>query len=108
MKLKDTIKTLSLITLIISFTACGGGSGGSSNEEEQSIEEPTETTIDITISCVTDPSVEDIENYITLESGDTITKEGDVTIITYHDSDGEKKVCKDEDSTGTAYIVKAQ
>ena len=92
MKLKDTIKTLSLTTLIISFTACGGG--GSSNEEP--IVEHTETTIDITIPCLTNPSVGDIENYITLESGDTITKEGDVTIITYHDSDGEKRVCKDE------------
>ena len=109
MKLKDIIKTLSLTTLIISFAACGGGGGGSSNEEEpiiEPIEEPVETTIDITIPCVTNPSADDIENYITLQSGDTITKEGDVTITTYHDSTGEKKVCKDSSSTGSAYILK--
>lgn len=105
MKLINTIKTLSLITLLISLTACGGGGGSSSNGEDP-ITEPVETTIDITIPCVTNPSEGDIDNYITLQSGDTIMKEGDVTIVTYHDSEGVKKVCKDENSTGNAFILK--
>jgi len=97
MKLINTIKTVTLVTLAtLSFTACGS---------EGSFEE-NESTVDITIPCVTNPTVDDIDNYITLQSGDTITKEGEVTIVTYHDSDGVKKVCKDENSTGNAFILK--
>jgi len=101
MKLVNTIKTLALIIPIISFTACGGGGGGSNSTDDT-----PPTQIEITVECVTNPSETDIESYITLESGDTITKTGEVTITTYHDSDGVKKVCKETTSTGSAFVVK--
>lgn len=117
MQPKDIIKTLFLGTLILTFTACGGGGDGSFEEETiveepivetPVIETPISSTIEISVPCVTDPTQNDIESYITLESGDTISKEGEVTIITYHDSDGVKKVCKDETSTGSAFIEKGK
>jgi len=103
MKLLNTIKTLALVIPIISFTACGGGGGGGGSD---STDDTSPTQIEITVECVTNPSETDIESYITLESGDTISKTGEVTITTYHDSDGVKKVCKETTSTGSAFLVK--
>ena len=102
MKSKITQYALPLLIALI-FSACGGGGGGSvSSENEGTIQ------IDISIPCETDPALLEtaIDTYILLESGDTISKSGDVTIITYHDSTGEKRVCKDASSTGNAYILR--
>lgn len=104
MKTVKIIK-LTLISLLAStiLAGCGGGGGGSDASFENT---NTATQIDISIPCVTNPSTTDIDSYITLLSEDTISKSGDVTIITYHDSDGVKKVCKDSSSTGSAYILR--
>lgn len=86
--------------IALGFSACGGGSGASF--------ESGGVQIDISIPCETDPAllVTAIDNYILLQSGDTISKSGEVTIITYHDSTGDKRVCKDQSSTGSAYILR--
>lgn len=86
--------------IALSFSACGGGGSDGSFENDGQV------TVDIDIPCEANPDADDIDSYITLLSGDTISKSGDVTIITYHDSDGVKKVCKDSSSTGSAYILR--
>ena len=99
--MKKQLKKYALPLIIaLGFSACGGGSDGSFDSSN------SQTQIDISIACVTNPIVTDIDTYITLNSGDTISKSGDVTIVTYHDIDGNKKVCKDQNSTGSAYILR--
>lgn len=99
--MKQTIVKYSLpLFIALGFSACGGGSDGSFENSNAQIQ------IDISIQCVANPALNDIDTYILLQSGDTISKSGDVTIITYHDSTGEKRVCKDQNSTGSAYILR--
>jgi hypothetical protein len=98
---QQLLKYTTTFFIALGLSACGGGGGSASFENTN-----TATQIDISIPCVTNPSTTDINNYITLLSGDTISKSGDVTIITYHDSDGDKKVCVDGSSTGSAYILR--
>lgn len=100
MKTKLIQYTLPLF-IALSFSACGGGGGS-----DASFENSGTVQIDISIPCVTNPALNDIDNYILLQSEDTISKSGDVTIVTYHDSTGEKRVCKDQNSTGSAYILR--
>lgn len=101
---KQLLKYSLPLIIALGFSACGGGGGGGSDASFESGNGTIQ--IDIDIQCVTNPNVNDIDTYITLESGDTISKSGDVTIVTYHDVDGNKKVCKDQNSTGTAYILR--
>lgn len=94
MKLKNIIKTVTFLTIIItSFTACGGGGSSSSFEN-------SETLIPITIACDTNP----IDLYETLNSGDVIIKDtSDAVVSIYHDVLGNKKVCL---VSGIAHIVR--
>ena len=86
------------IVIAISFTACGGGGGGDSSFSDSN------TTIPITISCVSSPSSNDFASYITLNSGDEIVKdEVGTNVTTYHNVGGEKKVCL---NNGAAHIVR--
>lgn len=98
MKLKNILKLTLISTFAItSFTACGGGGSAGSFSD-------SETKIDITIACKTTPSAIDIDNYITLNTGDTIVKTTpSTTISTYHDTSGVKKVCL---VSGSAYILR--
>lgn len=100
---KQLIKCSLPLIIALGFSACGGGGGGSDSSFENS---NGQIQIDISIPCETNPSANDIDSYITLQSDDTISYSGDVTVITYHDSDGVKKVCKDKNSTGSAYILR--
>lgn len=86
---------LGLVTITaITLTACGGG-GGSSFKNE---------IIDINISCVASPSSNDFDMYITLYSGDQIVNDEAGTLVTtYHNINGEKKVCL---NSGKAHIVR--
>lgn len=98
MKLRNIIKTVTFLTIIItSFTACGGGGSSSSFEN-------SETLIPITIACVTNPTSTDIDLYETLNSGDVIIKDtSDAVVSIYHDVLGNKKVCL---VSGIAHIVR--
>ena len=90
------VSVSSLILLSITLSACGGGSGGSFTNSQN--------VIAIDVECVT-PSA--IETYIKLESGDTISiASGTPTIVTYHDTNGTKRVCLDSTSSGTANILR--
>lgn len=90
------IVSVSLLTLLtFTFNACGGGSGGSSGSQNI-------TAIDV--ECTTPAT---IDTYIKLESGDTISiASGTPTIVTYHDSNGTKRVCLDASSSGAANILR--
>ena len=99
---KQIVKYSLPLIIALGFSACGGGGGGS----DASSNNNGKIQIDIDIPCTTNPSANDIDTYVTLQSGDTISKSGDVTIVTYHDSNGNKKVCKDQASTGSAYILR--
>lgn len=83
-----------VIAIAFFINACGGDGSSAFTQE----------TIDINVSCVTSPSSSDIDTYLTLESGDSIVKDEDGTVVsTYHNSDGDKKVCL---NSGKAHIVK--
>ena len=92
--MKKIIITLTLIFTSLWFNSCGGGGSGGASV----------TQIQITVACVTSPTLTDIDAYITLLSGDTIVKDEDnTTISTFHDIDGVKKVCL---VSGSAHIVR--
>ena len=56
------------------------------------------------MECVVDATTSDIENYISLESGDTIIKDEDNTTLSiFYDAEGNEKVCLVE---GKAHILK--
>lgn len=100
---KQLIKYTLPLFIALGFSACGGGGGGGSDAYFENIQ----NQIVINVQCITDPTLLEIENYITLYSGDTITRSsGDVTIVTYHNIDGTKKVCQADLSTGSAYILR--
>jgi len=94
---KHKIASVSLFILLsITLSACGGGGGGGSDKSQN--------IIPINVKCTTP---ETIDNYIKLESGDTITiASGTPRIVTYHDASGTKKVCLDATSSGTANILR--
>ena len=90
------IVSVSLLTLLtFTFNACGGGSGGSSGSQN---------AIAIDVNCISSAA---ISSYIPLERGDTISiASGNPTIVTYHDSNGTKRVCLDASSSGSANILR--
>lgn len=95
--MKKIYSIILLIVVALNFTACGGGGGSSSFKQE---------IVDISINCVANPTSNDFDTYITLNSGDKIVNDdvgAQVTI--YHDIDGVKKVCLVE-NTGKAHIVR--
>ena len=91
------IVSVSLLTLLaFTFNACGGGSGGSFTNSQNAIA--------IDVPCTTPATIDD---YIKLESGDTISiASGTPTIVTYHDANGTKRVCLDASSSGSANILR--
>lgn len=99
---KQIVKYSLPLIIALGFSACGGGGGSDASFESGN----GTVQIDIDVQCVTNPALNDIDTYIELKSEDTISKNGDVTIVTYHDIDGNKKVCKDQNSTGSAYILR--
>lgn len=89
-----TFSLLAFCTIV--FSACGGG-GGASFSDSQNI-------IAIDVNCTTPAT---IATYIPLQSGDTITvASGTPTIITYHDVNGNKRVCLDPSTSGSANIIR--
>jgi hypothetical protein len=92
---RNMIKVAMLSLLTLGFSACGGGSDASF--------ENSETMIDINIPCQTTPTTTDISNYITLNSGDVVVKEGNATVSIYHDINGTKKICLE---SGNAHIIR--
>lgn len=91
------IVSVSLLTLLaFTFNACGGGgSGGSSGSQN---------AIAIDVNCTSSAA---ISSYIPLERGDTISiASGNPIIVTYHDSNGTKRVCLDASSSGSANILR--
>jgi hypothetical protein len=100
MKKRILINTLIATSITIGLTACGGGGGGGSDASFAD----AETLIPIDVNCTANPTQLDIDSYITLNSGDVIVKdEENTTISTYHDIDGNKKVCR---VTGSAHIIR--
>lgn len=79
-----TIKLILSTTLVVALTSC-------SKDEFQE----TEVIIPIDVICSKDSSkTEDINSYITMQSGDILEKSEDNTsIMTYHSQNGTKKVC---------------
>ena len=95
MKLKNILKIVTISAIILtSFTACGDDASFKDSEE----------LIPINIACVTSPDSNNIDSYITLNSGDTIVKDNDgAEISIYHDVNGVKKVCL---VTPSAHIIR--
>lgn len=92
--MKKIYSIVLLIAVALGFTACGGG-GGSSFKN---------AIIDINVACVASPSSNDFDTYITLYSGDEIVNDEAGTLVTtYHNINGEKKVCL---NSGKAHIVR--
>ena len=88
--MKKYLTYMITLAVILGFTACGGGDAAF---EGTSVE----------VSIVTCDSGT-IDTYTQLQSGDVIIKDEDnTTINTYHDIDGNKKICVD---TGSAHIVR--
>ena len=97
------LKTTTFITLItIGFSACSDNASFTNMTTSDVADSLAQQRIPIDVNCSTSPAV--IDDYITLESGDIITKEeASTSITTYHDIDGVKKVCL---NSGTATIVR--
>ncbi|MFK2823125.1 hypothetical protein ACOJTA_09455 [Malaciobacter sp. WC5094] len=96
--MKKIYSIVLLIAVALGFTACGGG-GGSSSSFKNAI-------VDINVTCVASPSSNDFDTYITLYSGDKIVNDEPGTqVTTYHNINGEKKVCLVANS-GKAHIVR--
>ncbi len=96
------MKNILLITFTIfislSFTACGGSSDGGEIVEVQ------KASINIDTYCVDNPTLQAIETYEILQSGDTLVKDENGTVVeTYHDENDNKKVCL---VNGSAHILR--
>ena len=96
LNINKLILLVTLTTIIIGFSACGGGDSDASFKN-------SETLIPIDINCTVTPTVLDISTYIELKSGDVIVEDENATIETYHDTNGTKKVCID---SGIAHIIR--
>ena len=98
--MKNIILTTITATIIIGLSACSDNADFTN--ETKVIAPAAQQRIAIDANC-TNPAV--IADYIALESGDIITKElKNSSIITYHDTDGVKKVCL---KYGKATILRA-
>ena len=100
--MKTILKTLSSTTIVfiaISFSACSDNASFSNKATKALIGATQRIAIDV--NCST-PAI--VADYVSLESGDTITQElNNTEIITYHDVNGVKKVCL---KNGKATIVR--
>ena len=97
--MKNIILFLSMLLTTLLFTACSHGGGSDDNNG---------TTISLVdVKCVTgNPTSDDISNYETLLSKDTIVKDdNNATVIIYHDVTGVKKVCL-VDNGSSAHILR--
>lgn len=93
---KYFVHTMLAFGLALFFAACGGG-GDSASFDGNS----TGNQIDINVTCTTPAT---ISSYIALVSGDVIVQTGsNTTIETYHDINGDKRVCL---VSGSAYILR--
>ena len=82
--------------MLLSFNAC---SDNASFTNKSSNNAPQRIAVDV--NCST-PAI--IEDYITLESNDTLSKElNNTSVIIYHDTNGIKKVCL---KSGKAAIIR--
>jgi len=92
MKIINNIKfVITIFSIALFLSACGSGDAEFSG---------TSTTVSI-VDC---NSSVDVADYSALQSGDVIVKDEDNTSIsTYHDIDGNKRVCVDN---GSAHIVR--
>jgi len=98
MKNKIILLVVSLMALL--FNACSDGGDASFKNAE--------TLISLSsVKCLAgDPTSNDISNYETLQSGDTLVKEDDnAKVIIYHSTDGVKKVCL-VDNGSSAHILR--
>lgn len=92
--MKKISSIILLSTIILAFTSCGGSGSASFKSAVE----------DISIPCVANPSSNDFDRYITLNSGDKIVNDTpDAKVTTYHNANGEKKVCL---NSGKAHIVR--
>jgi hypothetical protein len=107
MKYINRLKQITLASgmLLSAWMIIGCGGGSSSTGDEASFSN-SGLVIDINVSCVVNPNSSDIENYITLESGDLIVKDNTgAEIEIYHDINNTKKVCY---ITESAHILRQQ
>jgi hypothetical protein len=98
------LTSITILVITLFFSACGGGSGDTFEDSSTKI---------IIIDCnnsnseigTNDCGDEDTPDYYTcLESGDTLIKEDENTIVEIvHDIDDNKKVCV---QSGSAYILR--
>lgn len=93
--MKTTTHLLIATLTAISFTACG-------NDPVEGFEENSYEKIAIDVNCTT---LNKIDEYITLKSGDQVIKdEEDSNITIFHDENGVKKICL---QSGKAHINRA-
>lgn len=92
--------TILALLLTTGFSACSDNASFT-NETTQNAVQAAQQRIAVDVNCST-PAI--VDDYIALQSGDTITKEeSNTSIITYHDVNGIKKVCL---NYGKATIVR--
>ncbi len=98
MKLKSKITQSLLLGIIIAyFTACGDNGCCTSDVDNNKI-------LNISTLCITNPTLQDIDKYMLLQSGDTIIKDEPNTLISiYHDINNIKRVCQ---LSGSAHILR--
>jgi len=91
MRIFNTYSSILFTSLFaISFSACSDDASFT-NETVQGNIPLAQQRIAIDVNCST-PAI--VDDYISLQSGDTITKEdANTSVITYHDINGSKKVC---------------
>lgn len=94
------MKHITLTTILFGLTLFLLNSCGEKGGNEETILISLQS-----IKCVTGtPTQADIASYEPLKSGDTLVKDdNNATVIIYHDSAGEKKVCL---LSGSAHIIR--
>ena len=94
---RRTLIILTTVLMVLSFNACGS----SSSSETIST---TQTAIEISTYCVSNPTLQAISTYTEIKAGDTVVRDENNTIIdTYSDSTGILRVCL---VSGSAHIVR--
>ena len=101
--MKKLLSILLVITISITFVACGGGGGGSGGGGT-----PPSSNVSITVSCTTvspaSPTTSDISTYHEVFSGDSIVQDNASTIIQIYTPIGSNsRVCL---QSGSAHIVR--
>lgn len=86
--------------MALSFSACSNWPYGEGSGDTNT----TTITIAIDVACIANPTLSDIDTYITTLSGDSIVKDDENTTISiFQDTNNVKKVCLE---SGVAHLLR--